>query len=794
MIVCSRTITDENRRLADGLSDVRLVRFDIEEEGALTQLKALVTEVDLVVSLLPYVHHVKAARVAIELGKHFASTSYISDEMAALDAEAKAAGVMLLNEMGVDPGLDLASAQKILDEVHAHGGKVYSFYSICGGLPAPDANNLILPYKCSWSPRGVLLAARNNALFLLDGKIVSIPSVNLFVAGKHTDFVEGAGALEWVPNRDSIKFIEVHNCPEVKTIVRGTYRYPTWCDFMKALVDTGLLSLEPLPIGGMIYSSFTWLLLGVEKSASTDIEHDFQLQAAVAAKLNLDANHLIIQQMGWLGLFSNKEKIHQKVKTPLDALCQLCSTKLVYADGERDMIVMKHTFEVSYRPAHRQTITSVLLDLGLQDKGGFSSMSRTVSLPVAAVSLARLDGRLDLVGLQRPVNPSIYNLVLPEMEKLNIKFVESVEKPHLWIRHEVKAAERRVILTPNDVAQLISVGFKVSVERSPTRCFSDVDYALVGAILVPKESWRTAPWTAIIIGLKELPEEEGPLIHRHVYFAHCFKNQTGWKELLRRFSSGEGMLWDLEFLVDDNQRRIAAFGGAAGIAGMALGLLTWANQKLSLNQKPKGVDSWPSTQALIADVSTEIKAALKKEPTIQPPHCLVVGALGRVGSKAAWFAEQCGATVTRWDLKETANIARPTPEMLTYDVLVNCIYLNGDIPPFMTRDLLVNTLDRKLSVFVDISCDLTNIYNPFPIYDRLTTFEDPALRIIESSTTALPFDVVSIDNLPTMIPSESSVEFSGLLLPHVRNLEDPNSPVWKRGEDLFYAKCKAASS
>lgn len=328
-------------------------------------------------------------------------------------------------------------------------------------------------------------------------------------------------------------------------------------------------------------------------------------------------------------------------------------------------------------------------------------------------------------------------MVLAEMESLGVKFVENIELPHLWIRHEVKAAERRVILTPDDVSKLVKAGWKISVERSPTRCFLDSEYEQVGAVLVPTESWRSAPWAAIICGLKELPEESTPLSHRHMYFAHCYKNQAGWKELLARFTAGNGMLWDLEFLVDENQRRVAAFGGAAGIAGMALGLLTWCNQKMNANSKVKPVTSWPSTTALVNDVRAAIQEVTRTHPEIPLPTCLVIGALGRVGSKASWFAEQCGAAVVRWDMKETENIARPTPEMLNYDVLVNCIYLSGNIPPFMTRDLLVGTKNRKLSVFVDISCDLTNLYNPFPIYDRLTTFEDPALRIIEADGAVL---------------------------------------------------------
>ena len=345
VIVGSRTISECNKVLMNRLKNVSMITFDIEAENALQLLDKMVQDVDLVVSLLPYLHHVKAARVVLKHKKHFATTSYVSDEMATLDSLAKENGVMLLNEMGVDPGLDLASAQKIIDEVHHKGGKIHSFYSICGGLPAPAANNLILPYKCSWSPRGVLLAARNNALFLEDGQEVSIPSVDLFTLGKHEDFIDGVGKLEWVPNRDSCKFIDIHSCPEVKTIVRGTYRYPTWCAFMKALVNIGLLSIENSSIGGKIYSSFMWSLFGIDKVAG-DSENDAELQKFVANKLSIDSEHHIIHQLGWLGLFSNTKSVPSNVHTALDALCHLCSTKLVYADKEQDMIAMKHTFEV----------------------------------------------------------------------------------------------------------------------------------------------------------------------------------------------------------------------------------------------------------------------------------------------------------------------------------------------------------------------------------------------------------------------------------------------------------------
>jgi len=305
--------------------------------------------------------------------------------------------------------------------------------------------------------------------------------------------------------------------------------------------------------------------------------------------------------------------------------------------------------------------------------------------------------------------------------------------------------------------------------------------------LVPSESWTTAPKNAIILGLKELPESNDPVVHGHIYFAHCFKGQAGSKELLTRFKQGKGTLWDLEFLTHDNGRRVAAFGKAAGMVGMATGLYCWAYQHLkpsSTNPCPPFTSRFQTYGDLAADVSSLLNKV--KSTTGRWPRPIVIGALGRSGSGSCEFAQQVGVEVTKWDLAET-KAGGPFKEILSHDIFVNCIYLSTKIPPFMTKELL-NTSGRRLSVIVDVSCDATNPNNPIPIYQKITTFLDPTERIIPGPN---PVDVISIDHLPSLVPYESSKEFDDSLIEHL--LEFPNTPVWNRAKDLFHQHLQKAT-
>ncbi|MFW9870552.1 MAG: saccharopine dehydrogenase C-terminal domain-containing protein [Candidatus Thorarchaeota archaeon] len=409
VIVASRT-KSKAERLIEGCKNTEAVAFNIAENDEL--LEELTKKADLVCSLLPYTYHVKAAKVAIKHKTHFCTTSYISDEMKALENDAKKAGILLLNECGVDPGIDHMSAMKIIDEAHNNNGKIVSFTSFTGGLPAPDANNNPYGYKLSWSPRGVLLAGRNDALFLRDGKEIKIPGADLFQNCELME-VPGIGTFEGYPNRDSLSYIDIYNIQETKTMLRGTFRNVGWCDTLDKIADLGLLDIEERSFDGTTYAGL------MRELTSTD---ELDIELAVAKTCGIKQDDPIIKRLEWLGLFEEKQ-IPSGINTILDALCNLFEEKLQYAPGERDMIVMHHEFIVEY-PDKKQKVTSTLIDYGIPN--GDSSMSRTVALPVAIASRMILEGEISLTGVHRPIIPEIYEPILEELESLDIKMDEKV--------------------------------------------------------------------------------------------------------------------------------------------------------------------------------------------------------------------------------------------------------------------------------------------------------------------------------------------------------------------------------
>jgi len=407
VMVASRTVS-KAERLIQGCENAEAVAFNIATDDNL--LEELTTQVDLVCSLLPYTYHVKAAKVAIKHKKPFCTTSYISDEMKSLDEEAHKAGVLLLNECGVDPGIDHMSAMKIIDYVHNNNGKIVSFTSFTGGLPAPDANDNPFGYKLSWSPRGVLLAGRNDAHFLRDGKEVKIKGADLFQNYELME-VPGMGTFEGYPNRDSMSYIDIYSIQETKTMLRGTYRNIGWCETLDKIADLGLLDIEERSLSGVTYAG---LMRELTSAGDSD------LKEAIAAFCKIEPDSEIISRFEWLGLLDEKE-IGSKINTRLDALCALFEEKLNYAPGERDMLVMHHEFIAEY-PDKKQKITSTMIDYGIPN--GDSSMSRTVALPVAIASRMVLEGKINLTGVHRPIIPEIYEPILEELATLGISLEE----------------------------------------------------------------------------------------------------------------------------------------------------------------------------------------------------------------------------------------------------------------------------------------------------------------------------------------------------------------------------------
>lgn len=344
---------------------------------------------------------------------------------------------------------------------------------------------------------------------------------------------------------------------------------------------------------------------------------------------------------------------------------------------------------------------------------------------------------------------------------------------HLWVRAEQRQNENRVGLTPEGAAQLITAGIKVTVEDSQSRCIPTDRYAAVGVSIAPEHSWPTAPSDAIIFGLKELPDDGTPLIHRHVMFGHAFKGQPAGQVLLKRFKAGGGTLYDLEYLVDEDGRRVAAFGYWAGYAGAAVALKCWVAQANGQIAGPVG--TYPSSSHLLADLQSDLVATSSHRPS-----ALIIGALGRVGSGAADLCTALGVPVTKWDMEETKH-GGPFPEVLEHDLFFNCILARPGTPVFVPADSPQRP--RKLTVIGDIACDPDSDFSPIRVYDRTTTWDAPALRVHDVP----PFDVTAIDNLPSVLPVESSEDYSNQLLPSLMSLTDINSGVWGRAEETLNA-------
>ena len=397
------------RKLVAGHPRGQAEFLDISDKAALT---AAIGRADIVVSMVPYTFHPVVASLAIEQGKNMVTASYVSPAMRELDARAREKGVLLLNELGLDPGIDHMEAMRVIHEVHDSGGQVLAFTSYCGGLPAPEANTNPFGYKFSWSPRGVLLASKTPARFLKDGQIISIPAADLFARPEIIP-IPGLGAFEGYPNRDSVPYRETYGIPEARSVLRGTLRNPGWCATLKKMVELGLLDETPKDRAGGTFRSLMMELAQAVKGGD--------VRGSVAARLGLESGSEILSGLDWLGLFEER-KLPAEKGSALDNLATLMIEKLAYAGRERDMIVLQHEFLARTESGRSERIVSTLIDYGVP--GGDSSMSRTVGLPAAIAARLVLEGRIRMTGVQVPVHPEIYGPVLEELGTLGVHFEE----------------------------------------------------------------------------------------------------------------------------------------------------------------------------------------------------------------------------------------------------------------------------------------------------------------------------------------------------------------------------------
>lgn len=374
-------------------------------------LEKLVNEYDITVSLLPFKYHADVAKVCLFCRKSLVTTSYVQKEMLEMDEAAKNAGVLFLNEIGLDPGLDHMSAMRIIDHIHNRGGLVEEFYSLCGALPAPEAADNPMKYKFTWSPKGVILAGRNSALYLKKGKKIFIESADIFKDRFNINF-PGIGDLDVYPNRDSISYMEFYGIPETKTMYRGTFRFKGWCETLDAMKRLNMLDDSVKNYEGMTYAEF------LAERGSTGVA---DLKKNIASKLGLPEVSPAIESFEYLGFFSN-ERLQYSETTPFEITSGRMIKKMLLSDDERDMVILQHVFLAAYPNGKKEVIRSSMLDFGSPSTN--TSIARTVALPAAIAVKMILEKKIEITGVHRPVLPQIYIPVLNELKTLGIEMKE----------------------------------------------------------------------------------------------------------------------------------------------------------------------------------------------------------------------------------------------------------------------------------------------------------------------------------------------------------------------------------
>ncbi|HEN20378.1 MAG TPA: saccharopine dehydrogenase, partial [Desulfobacteraceae bacterium] len=324
------------------------------DAGNSCELRQMTEEAELVVSLLPYRFHHSVAEVCIEKGRHMVTTSYVRQEMAGLDEAAKKAGIIILNEIGLDPGIDHMSAMKIIDSVQEGGGSIEKFWSICGALPAPAYADNPLGYKFTWSPEGVLLASLNDARYLDNGEAVIIRPEDLFRKTFEYE-VKDVGTLEVYANRDSISYIDIYGLKDIKTIFRGTFRFRGWCETIDAMKTLDLLNKQEEDLSGKTYADLL--------RSRTAKGNGQSIKQAVADHLGSGTDSAAIKSFEWLGLFDEK-KMPPMVKSSFDVISDLMVNKMILKEDEQDMIVLKHVFLARHKDGRKELISSQMIDYG----------------------------------------------------------------------------------------------------------------------------------------------------------------------------------------------------------------------------------------------------------------------------------------------------------------------------------------------------------------------------------------------------------------------------------------------
>lgn len=396
------------RKLVAGRPNAVALEVNARDEAAIVNA---VEDSHCVISLLPADQHVNIARKCLDARVPLITTSYVSPEMRALHDSAVERGVLLLNETGLDPGIDHMSAVETIREIEAQGGRITSFLSYCGALPAPESASNPWRYKFAWSPRGVVVAARNPVRYVDSGEVIERDFPDYFNDPRPVS-VPGVGHLEVYPNRDSRHYVPLYGLEKADTFMRGTLRYRGWCRTWRALHRLGLLDLEERDWKGVRWRDWVSDHLPPEPG---------DLIPRLARALGLGEDDDVIARLEWLGLASDR-MVGDFVATPVDVLARRLERKLQYEPGERDMVVLEHHFEYEQADGTPAVRTVRLLMFG--EAGDDSALAQTVSLPAAIACTLLLDGKVSLTGVRIPTDPQLTGPILSGLADRGIRLTD----------------------------------------------------------------------------------------------------------------------------------------------------------------------------------------------------------------------------------------------------------------------------------------------------------------------------------------------------------------------------------
>ena len=413
--VCDMDISLAKSRV-NGNTRGTAIEFDVNDE---VLRKRLISESDIVLNLLAPQFQYMIALDCLHFGKHVVTASYTNLRVADLNNDAMRKGMIILNEMGLDPGIDHMSAMAMIHKIRENGGYVAGFVSYGGGLPAPDVKSNPLDYCITWNPRNVIMAGRDGAQYMEDSQVKILSHQECFQRTWNVE-IDGVGTFEAYPNRDSLIYLDVFNLKKAHTMLRGTLRYPGWSETWEKIIKLGLPN-DTMVLKGIAdksYAEFIEMFLPLNMTGST-------LEARVARYLNISPTGKIMDNLKWLGLFST-EKIGKEFRTTVDVMTDLVKKKMPLPEGKRDMVILRHEIEAVYPNENnrKEKIISTMIDYGVPN--GFTAIAKTVGAPAAIAAKLILNDELPIKGTHIPIQPVIYKKVMAELETLGIKFEEEV--------------------------------------------------------------------------------------------------------------------------------------------------------------------------------------------------------------------------------------------------------------------------------------------------------------------------------------------------------------------------------